>query len=60
MLVSNITVLSKNEAAEKQQLKSSVISGIETGKKGFQPPCAALLRMDEVNFNTGRLNNVGA
>jgi hypothetical protein len=60
--VPNITVLKQNELDKKHQLEESVISGIETGKKGFQQAAQALLKIDElalwrdeaVDFNTYR------
>ncbi|MBN3951271.1 MAG: hypothetical protein HWQ38_34285 [Nostoc sp. NMS7] len=54
MSVSNIAILSRDEAVEKTQLENCVISGIETREKGFQLAVQVLLRIDEVNLNTYR------
>ncbi|MBN3993905.1 MAG: hypothetical protein HWQ36_26325 [Nostoc sp. NMS2] len=53
----NITILKQDELDKKHQLEQSVISGIETGKKGFQQAAQALLRIDELGLWRDEANN---
>ncbi|MEH2138595.1 hypothetical protein [Nostoc sp.] len=46
--MSKITILSNLELDKKHQLEQSVAEGIESGKRGFQQACEALLKIDEL------------